>query len=142
MKGKIMDKATIKKYEKLFHKCMNIVDKNMLTYGNYSEEEQLLMVMSDDYSNFDKIKNPTEKIQVFALCLDGEYLKNIKNPSEDLQLFAVESDGYAIEHIKNPSEKIQLAAVEGDYPESIQYIKNPSEKVQLAAIKDTIDIYQ
>lgn len=109
-----------------------------------------------------EIKNPSEKVQRFALLntggqifsgynrpdenvsLDelkrmaveysGQALQYIKNPSEELQLMAVKKDGAAIAYVYEPSNEVQVEAV-NDNPYSIRFIRNPSIEAQMTAIE-------
>ena len=83
------------------------------------------------------IKNPSEKLKLFAVTRNGDAIMYIQNPSDVVQLAAVNQYGDAIRYINNPSDEVQLAAV-NQYGDAIRYILRkdiiPSEQVQLAAV--------
>jgi hypothetical protein len=92
------------------------------------------------------IKAPSEAVQIAAINQDIHLLKKIRNPSEKVQLFAVtkSSDALGTLIIRlgiTPSEKVQLEAVKRS-GSVIEYIKNPSEAVQLEAVKNNIHCYK
>ena len=69
-------------------------------------------------------------------------IEYIRNPNEKVQLYAMEINAYAICYIKNPSEDIQLMSIQKYGADAFKYIQNPSVKIQLAAVKrDKFSIY-
>ena len=75
-----------------------------------------------------------ESVQIAEMRWRCYLIRHIENPSEAVQLEAVCHNGCAIRYIKNPSEAVQLAAVRRSST-AIHHIENPSEAVQLAAVR-------
>ena len=63
----------------------------------------------------------------------GDYIKYIKNPSVKLQEFAVSENHEYVEYINNVDELVQIKLIT-HYPYLIQYINNPSPSAQIMAI--------
>ena len=104
---------------------------------NPSEKLKLFAVKQNGYA-IRGIKNPSEEVKIAAVQQYGPAIQFIDNPSEEVQIAAVTKNGRAIKHIIDkgitPNEKVQLAAVNND-GSTIQFIDNPSEAVKLAAVR-------
>ena len=114
---------------------LNIDLANVLSKRAFIEDEKLISRIRSSEYYFEQIKNPSERVQLAAVKLNGHLIKYINNPSEEVQLAAINRHADAIKYIRNASEQVQLAAVKKD-GQVIEYIKNPSEEVQLVAIKN------
>jgi hypothetical protein len=102
--------------------------------NSMSEEEQIRLVEYLPYS-ISKITNPSERVQLAAVSIEGDVIKYISNPSKEVKLAAVRNRGRAIAYIEDPDEDIKRTAVtENGY--SIRYISNPSLLIQMTAIDD------
>ncbi len=108
------------------------------TTADEKEQRQINLVSKDGWA-IENIKNPSEAVQLAAVCASPATIQHIYNrgiiPSEAVQLAAVGTYGYVIYYIKNPSEAVQLAAV-NNRGAAIRYLANPSEVVQLAAVSN------
>lgn len=80
--------------------------------------------LKDNIYNYPYIKNLTEKEQLY-LVKQGIGIENIKNPVEKVQLYALQWRRTSISDIKNPTEKAQLITIKKD-KELFLYIKNPT----------------
>ena len=80
--------------------------------------------LKDNIYNYPYIKNLTEKEQLY-LVKQGIGIENIKNPVEKVQLYALQWRRASISDIKNPTEKAQLITIKKD-KELFLYIKNPT----------------
>ena len=56
------------------------------------------------------VKEPTEEVQLVAVCKNGYLIEHINNPSEDIQFSAVNQNGKAIKFLSNPSEELKNLA--------------------------------
>lgn len=56
------------------------------------------------------IPNPTEELQLLAVCRDGLALRHIQNPSEKVCIEAIKQHGRAIIHVTNPTFEMKLLA--------------------------------
>ena len=122
----------------------SLIDKSsigIIFIDNPTEEEQLKAVGFNFGRALQYIKNPSEKVQMYAILHSPDNIRYIKNPSEEIQLKAIELNPCDIMHIKNPCEQAQIEAVK--YSSSnIMYIENPSEQIQLKVVKkDGKNIY-
>ena len=81
------------------------------------------------------IKNPTPKVQMYAVEKDPSYIELINNPTPQVQMYAVKYDPYNIEYIQNPTPEVQMIAIEKD-SYLIQYIENPTPQVQDYILKN------
>ena len=108
---------------------MNVLELNRLN------DDEKIRLIEGDWKVFMFIKNPSEKIQEFAVTQSGDAIRHIKNPSEKIKELAVQENGHTITLIKNPSERIKEVAVTQD-KRVILWIKNPSEKIKNILLKD------
>lgn len=83
-----------------------------------------LTALKDDIYNYSYIKELTGKEQLY-LIKQGVEIKDIKNPIEKVQLYALRWKNAFIADIKNPTEKVQLITVKKD-KELFLDIKNPT----------------
>ena len=134
-----------------------------IKYMKVSENIQLEMV-GNSFLHLPWISNPSEKVLLAAVKLNGLRLGDIENQSKEVKQAAVRQNKCAALLIKNPSEvevslikngysscsKDDKAYMAGAFPYSIdnmheddkimsvigfQNIKSPSEKLQLEAVK-------
>ena len=84
---------------------------------------------------YNKIKNPTDKVIELAINQAGWAIKYAKNPSEELQLLAVRKNYDSIKFIKNPYESVQKEAIKISY-DALRYINSPSHNIEIEAIKN------
>ena len=99
--------------------------------------KELIVKENPDFIQY--IDNPSEKIQMLAVRIDGLAIQFIKNPTTETKLEAIKNDGYAIQFIKDPTEEMQILAVQQN-GNVIKFIKNPSEKIQEEAIKQNFNV--
>jgi hypothetical protein len=99
-----------------------------------SDQEKLdrELVCNDPYS-IQRIKNPSEAVQLIATSNNGYVIEHIQHPSENVQLRATSQTGYAIKYIETPSDAVQHNAISQTLY-SIQYIKNPCPTAQILAV--------
>lgn len=119
-------------------KGFTVLDKIDTTIGLAGSNRSIDTAILKNPELILKLKNPSEK-QVISFLKSspvfGELEKvfqKIKNPSKKLQLAVVTQNEFAIKIFKNPSEEIQLIAITQN-PRLIQDIKNPTEKVKRLA---------
>lgn len=82
----------------------------------------------------DKIKSPSEAVQMAAIKNEPSCITLIDSPTENAILTAVQKNRSVLEFIKNLSEEIQVQIAKL-IPTAIRYIDNPNEEVQLIAIE-------
>lgn len=63
----------------------------------------------------------SEEEQVKYVSSYGGYIMHIKNPSEKVQLYAIKYGMARIEDIKNPTEKVQIEYINGLYYNALFY---------------------
>ena len=97
--------------------------------GKEISEDDAVECVNHISSMFLDMTDPTEKVCLTAVSLNGCLIKHIENPTEEMKLIAVKQDRFAIHYIENPSEEIQLEAYTADR-DSYQYIENPCPKVK------------
>ena len=129
----------------------------------FDEELQLLAVNHDppfssvDYvSPLKLISNPTEKVILLAVGINGHDLYYVNNPSYAACMIAVRETGYAISCVPKPwSYELRMAAAQhygiSEIPDptyeeqcaamdastqAIRDIKNPTEEIQLRAVME------
>lgn len=112
--------------EEIKNMKQNLVIINLLL-NNLDEESQILTI-NDNPQFIQYITNPTEKVIIAALSLDGHCIQYINDPPESLQYVAIRTNYTAIKYINNPFEEIQYFAV-SRCSSAIDYIENPTEKV-------------
>lgn len=97
-------------------------------------ENRLKDILLRDYTLIEKLSEPSEMIQIFAINRNPEAILYIENASEKAWRTAVRKKPELIENLYDPPESIQIAAVKSD-PTSIKYIDTPTKKVQLYVAK-------
>jgi hypothetical protein len=74
-------------------------------------EEEMIRIVTRDWRGISTILNPSEAVQLAAVCDNGFSIQFIKNPPETVQLAAVSRVGSAIKYIKNPSQLVLTTAL-------------------------------
>ncbi len=81
---------------------------------NWADEQKQLKAVQHDYTAIGDIKNPSENVQLMAVCTNGLSIKylyqNGIEPSEVVQMAAVSRAGSAIAYIPNPSNNVLMTA--------------------------------
>lgn len=80
----------------------------------------------------ERIRNPSEEVQLLAVSQYGMAIRFIQNPNEAVQLAAIQQIGIAIEHIQKPCSVTQVLAVTKDWT-LITRIRRPSKEAKLMA---------
>lgn len=93
-----------------------------------NKKELILEIYQDFFNIMD------ESTLIEHILTDSFIIQYIKNPSEKIKLFAVKNDGYSIQFFKNPSEKIQLEALKENV-DAIQFVEKPSEILQYQLVQ-------
>jgi len=137
----VLIKPTNERYQFHFQDkaFMNEKDEqiNLLNLANkYPKLWDIFTPIADKNQSVILNKNPSEKLQKFAVRQSGVAIRWIENPSEEVQKLAVQETGWALEYIKNPSEEVQKLAVQ-QTGLTIKFIENPSEEVQKLAVQQT-----
>ena len=109
-----------------------------------TEEIQLIAIETSLGRAIENIKNPTKKVQLEAVKIDGKHIQYIKNPSYEVQEEAIKQNGWAIVYIKEPPLELMRIAVK-QAPDNIRAIKreyndginencDAPEEIQLLAV--------
>lgn len=81
----------------------------------------------------EKVRRPSEELQLIVLEKDPKYLKEIQQVSKEVQMKAIIKNPMNIKYINNPEEDVQIKAVQV-VPETLGDISNPKERAILIAV--------
>lgn len=76
-----------------------------------TSDDELIKFINENNHFFKLIDNPSEKVKLAALKINGYHIQYIQNPTEEMKIAAVCQFGFSISYIKDPSEEVQLAAI-------------------------------
>lgn len=97
-------------------------------------DSKLREIIIKDYKLIEKVTNPSENLQIFAINRNPDAILYIENASEKAWKTAIKKKPILIENLYDPPESIQLTAVKSD-PTAIKHIDNPSKRTQLYVVK-------
>jgi hypothetical protein len=80
------------------------------------------------------IKNPTEKVQLYVINEEPDFIASIENPTELVQLTVVQKHAFYFSLIKNPTERVINFYF--DKLNDIDFVKNEIKKLEQDALKN------
>lgn len=98
------------------------------------QELQAVRIISKDPFFIKDIKNPTEKLQLWAVMHNVQVIQHIENPALEVQKYAVRQSDKVITYLKNPVYEVQEVAISA-HPSAIKYMEEPCEQLQLIAVR-------